>query len=70
MIERLNAFHRSCARFITGRHIRMLDDSSLVYPATKETVELADLLPIEDYVKKRKLTVSGYVEGTDVYAEC
>lgn len=70
MIERLNAFHRRCARFITGRHIRMLDDSTWVYPSTTKTLELADLLPIEDYVETRKLTVGGYVEGTDIYAAC
>ena len=70
MIERLNAFHRRCARFITGRHIRMLDDLTWVYPSTTKTLELADLLPIKDYVEKRKLTVAGYVEGTDIYAAC
>lgn len=44
----------------------MLEDETWIYPATKETMELADLLPIEDYIEKRKLTVGGYgVEGTE-----
>ena len=48
----------------------MLDDSTWVYPATKETMELADLLSIDDYIEERKLTVGGYVEGTEIYSEC
>ena len=70
MIQRLNAFHRRCARFITGRHIRMLDDETWIYPSTTKTLELADLLSIEDYIETRKLTVGGYVEGTDIFKEC
>lgn len=45
------------------------DDETWIYPATEVTMELADLLPIEDYTEKRKLPVGGYgVEWTEVYA--
>ena len=48
----------------------MLDDLTWIYPETKVTMEMADLLTIDEYIETRKLTVGGYVEGTEIYDEC
>ena len=69
MQTRLNSFHHRCARYITGRHITMKDDI-WIYPETKKTLELADLLPLEDYIEKRKGTIFGFAENLPVFKEC
>ena len=75
MKSKLNSFHRRCSRYVTGRHIRLVNDV-WVYPESKITLEMADLAPIEEYITKRKDTVSSYVEifktceGTKASARC
>jgi hypothetical protein len=41
MINKLNSFQHRCARFIIGKHIRMLDDNTWTYSSSKETLEAA-----------------------------
>ena len=65
----MNMEDKSCARFLTGRYITKIDDE-WVYPETEKTLELAHLLPIEDYIMKRLNTIRPYAFGTDIYKEC
>ena len=66
---KLNSFHNRCARFITGRHITKIDDQ-WHYPETKQTLELAHVLPVEDYIIKRKNTILDFAYNTNVYKTC
>jgi hypothetical protein len=70
IMNKLNNFHRRCARYITGRHIKMLDNNTWEYPSSKETLEKAGLLTIDKYILKRKMTVTAYVQSTEIYTEC
>ena len=67
--DKLNSFHNRCARYITGDHIRVIDDV-WYYPSRKETLEKADLLTIDEYITKRKNTVSIYAEETQIFKDC
>ena len=69
MRKRLNSFHNRCTRYITGRHITMKNDI-WEYPDTKKTLDLADLLKLEDYIEKRKNTIFGFAENLQLYKEC
>ena len=51
---KLNSFHNRCARFITGRHIKKLDNNIWEYPDTSTTLKMANLLTINEYITKRK----------------
>ena len=66
---KLRSFHHRSARFLTGRYITKIDDE-WVYPETKKTLELAHLLPIDDYIMKRKQTIATYALQTAIYKEC
>jgi hypothetical protein len=48
----------------------MLEDGTWNYPSSKETLETAGLLTINDYIEKRKTTVSAYVKTTTIFNEC
>ena len=67
--KKLQSFHRRCARFITGRHIKVVDEK-WIYPDSKTTMEMADLLPIEEYIQKRKETVKIFTEERKIYSAC
>ena len=67
--SKLRSFHNRCARFLTGRYITQKDEQ-WVYPETKRTLELAHLLPIEDYIIKRKTKIEEYARETAIYDEC
>jgi hypothetical protein len=67
--DKLRSFHHRSARFLTGRYITQIDDK-WIYPETKKTLELAHLLPIEEYMLKRKNTIQLYACDTAIYEEC
>ena len=68
--NKFRTFHNRCARFITGRFITKQDDGSWLFPDTKTTLQQAFLLPIDDYITKRRETVSHYVEEKKIYSKC
>jgi hypothetical protein len=70
LINKLNSFHSSCARTITGCHIKLLEDGTWEYPSSSLTLKLAKLLPLETYIRKIKMTVSNYVQSTTIYQDC
>jgi hypothetical protein len=41
-----------------------------IFPETKRTLELAFLLPIDDYITNRRGTVLEYAMGTEIYSKC
>jgi hypothetical protein len=70
MMKKLKSFHNRIARFLTGRHIRQNGDGVWVYPSTKETLEEAGLWTIEEYIRRRKETVSDFAKGRAIYRRC
>ena len=64
--NKLKSFHNRCARFITGRHIRKIDET-WICPDTKTTLELADLLTTNEYIEQRKETIREFAIGTDIF---
>jgi hypothetical protein len=63
MHQKLESFHRRCARFITGRHIRQEVDGSWTYPNSQEVLEEAGLLSVKEYtgIESRKSRVLIYI---------
>ena len=47
-----------------------MKDDVWIYPETKKTLELADLLPLEEYIEKRKGTIFGFAENLPIFKEC
>ena len=67
--NKLRTFHNRCARFITGRFITKEEDI-WIFPDTKTTLEVADLLSIDEYIMNRRNTISEYAMGTKLYSKC
>jgi hypothetical protein len=70
IINKLNSFHRQCARFIIGKHIHLLENNTWSYPNRQETLETKGLRTIEEYIDKGKQTVKTYAQSTAIYKEC
>ena len=68
--RRLQSFHRRCARFITGRHIRLGADGEWIYPNIMETLEQAGLLPMDELIRRRAQTVLKFVQERPIYKRC
>jgi exonuclease III len=69
-MQKLNSFHRRCARYITGQHIRQDRDGSWIYPNSKTTLENAGLETIGKYIERRRRTISEYTGGRAIYRRC
>jgi hypothetical protein len=67
---KLRSFHRRCARYITGRHIRENDDGSWTCPNSARTLEEAGLWTVEEYIERRRSTVMGYAVERSIYRRC
>jgi hypothetical protein len=48
----------------------MLEENTWVYPSSKETLEAAGLLTIEEYIATRKNIIQMYIRSTAIYANC
>ena len=70
MLDSLNNFHHRCARFITGRHIRVDVNGYWTYPSTGVTLSQAGLFTMEEYIKRRKSTIMRYVKDRPIYTQC
>ena len=55
--QRLESFHKRCARYIAHRHIRRRRDGTWQYPDTQETYDICNFSPISTYIAKRKSTL-------------
>jgi hypothetical protein len=70
MRRRLESFHRGCARYITGRHIRQNPDGTWTCPSSDDVLEEAGLWPIQKYIDRRYATVHRYVSEKLIYRLC
>jgi hypothetical protein len=69
-MKQLRSFHHRCARYIARRHIKQKEDGTWFHPPSHEVLEECGLLPIEDYIQKRKDTVMKYARGRPILDEC
>jgi len=70
MENELQSFHRRCARYITGQHIRQNADGTWTCPSSKDVLEQAGLWTIQEYIKRRRNTVMKYAESRFIYRQC
>jgi prophage DNA circulation protein len=64
MTNKLEMFHRRCARGITGQHIRPNADGTWHYPNTQEVFQKAGLEPIQQYINRRQNGVKKHLNPT------
>ena len=70
VIQQLRSFHSRAARFITQRHIRPNGEGIWICPPTVDVLAEAGLHSIDEYIRRRKNTVSAFTEGRPLYAAC
>jgi hypothetical protein len=71
MIGRLRSFHHRVAQYITGRHIKELEDGTYFCPPMKEVLNAAGMETIEVYMDRRRNTIRKKYAGTSaVYSRC
>jgi hypothetical protein len=60
MVRTLQSFHRKCARYITGTHIRPdpsdPEGKRWICPSNAGVLEETGLLPIQDYYSEKKIS--------------
>jgi hypothetical protein len=57
ILQMLTSFHHGIARQLTGRYPHPIsdnDDDDWIYPSIKETLRIAGLFPMEEYLTQRK----------------
>jgi hypothetical protein len=70
MIGRLRSFHHRVARYITGRHIKELEDGPYFCHSMKEVLNAAGMETIEVYMDRRRNTLRNYAGTSAVYGRC
>jgi hypothetical protein len=56
------------ARHITHRHIRKLANTEIwIYPNMEQVLQQAGLLPLQEYIQKRKKTLLRWAQNRDIY---
>jgi hypothetical protein len=70
MIGRLRSFHHRVARYITGRHIKELEDGTYFFPPMKEVLKAAGMEMIEIYMERRRKTILNNAVTSAVYGRC
>ena len=70
MEKQLQSFHRRCARYITGQHIRQNDDGTWTYPSSENVLGMAGLCTIQECIKSRRDTVMKYARSRFIYRQC
>jgi hypothetical protein len=67
-IMKLETFHNKVARHITHRHIRKLPNTEIwIYPNMEQVLQQAGLLPLQEYIQKRKTTLLRWAQNRDIY---
>jgi hypothetical protein len=70
LIAQLNSFHYRVAHYITHQHIRQLPNTDIwVYPDMPQTLAEINLLPITQYIEKRKNTLLTWTQNRQTYLE-
>jgi hypothetical protein len=73
ILQLLTSFHHSVARRLTGRHDpRPSDDNNdkWIYPSIKETLRIAGLHPIEEYLRQRRRYLELHARTLPILQEC
>ena len=73
MLSRLRNFHNKIARRLTNQHIRPIEkeDGEWFYPNMEEVREKAGLWEIEEYITRRRETISVYARNeSDLFHKC
>jgi hypothetical protein len=67
-LQKLETFHNKIARHITHRHIRKLANSEIwIYPNMELVLKDSGLLPLQEYIQKRKTTLLRWAQNRDIY---
>jgi len=69
-LKKLRSFHSRVARYLTGRHIRPNPDGSWTCPSTSDVLEEAGLCTIDEYIDRRRATVTQYAQQRQIYQQC
>lgn len=70
MEKKLQSFHRRCARYITGQHIRQNPDESWTCPSSSTVLEQAGLWTIQEYIQRRHNSVRVFATSQPIYQQC
>ena len=66
----LNTFHHKVARYITGDHIQLMSNGEWLLPSSSEVLEKAGLHTVKEYVDRRKLTITPFIQRRPIYVKC
>ena len=69
-LRMLESFHRRVARYLCRRHIRKLEDGTWEYPPSEEILEQAGLYTIQEYIQRRRDTITRYIRNRPIYTQC
>ena len=59
---KLQSFHDRALRYMSGKHIKKVDEDKWEYPDHEELLEICKLHPIEKYIERRRGTLRRYFE--------
>ena len=62
-VQNLTTFHNRALRYMTGQHIRKVDDKVWHYPDHNELMKKCGMVGIEYYVEARRGTLKKYMEN-------
>ena len=66
----LNGFHHKTARRIAGKKPCRKPDGSWVHPPIEDAYRVTGLLPLSEYVARRRRTIATYIKERPVYHLC
>jgi len=69
-LKKFRSFHSRVARYLTGRHIRPLENGEWFYPSTADVLNEAGLFTIDEYIQRRRDTIWRFVQPRPIYNAC
>jgi hypothetical protein len=66
----VRSFHNQCARNITRRWNYEKEDGTWHIYRMEQTLKLAGLQPVEEYIARRKRTILPYAQGRAIFRKC
>ena len=69
-LKKFRSFHSRVARYLTGRHIRPLENGEWFYPSTADVLSEAGLFTIDEYIQRRRDTIWRFVQPRPIYNAC
>jgi hypothetical protein len=70
MERKLSSFHNRCARYLTHMPIHQSPEGTWIVPSTAQVLKCAKLLPIQEYIRKRRETVKKYAITREILTLC